>query len=243
MNQHNFKIKINTYFKTMSKKRIPKFLSLFFLTLFFGLGFDFGFINVINIKYRCYLKQLSFIVSFLLLTHLFTPMLYGIDYLTLGLYGTGCFQYTVHCLLLYTSKYNLYQFITDIYKIHTNIYDKEYIFLSCILAYSLMSWGLKLIMNYFLCTLPFFDCFTISSAIPEFTYYAPVMALDVVSVAQILTYYYVHAALKFLRELMEKKYIDLISARKQFIIIADCCDKISALYGKLVSAGRGDFAL
>lgn len=79
------------------------------------------------------------------------------------------------------------------------------------------------------------DCVTISGIIPGYAYCVPIMAFDVVGVAQIFIYYYVYASLKSLKDLMKGKYVALINVRKQFVMIADCCDKISALYGKLVS--------
>lgn len=234
MNQLNFKVKINTYFKSISNRKIPKLVSTFFFTLLFGLGFDFGFIELVNRNYRSYLKALSTIVSILLFLALFTPLFYVNEFLTQVFYGAGCLHYTVHVLVLYISKYNVYHFITDVYKIHNKTYDKENIFLSCAVVYYLFAFLLKITVCITHCAVKEDDCFTITS-IPLSPYCVPIMALDVVSFAQVLIYYYVHASLNFLKQLMEKKCIELSNAREQFTMIADCCDKINAFYGKMVS--------
>lgn len=238
MYQPNFKVELNSYFQNISKRVIPKFVLILFHILFFVFGLDFGFNNVFNKQSRIYLKLLSTIVSILVFVYLLTPMymlFYGFDLMIVGFHGIGCLQYTIHVLLLYKSRYNVYHFVFDMYKIHNKIYDNEYIFLSCVLAYNLITYVLKLIYCHFLCKLKLFECVTISNTVPMFAYCLPILALDIVAVVQIVIYYYVQASLKFMRHQMENNNIDLIIARRQFIMIADCCDKVSALYKKLVS--------
>lgn len=79
------------------------------------------------------------------------------------------------------------------------------------------------------------DCVHIPGFVPGYTYCVSVLALDAVGVVQIFIYYYVYASLKFLRESMDDINMDLFNVRKKFDMIADCCDNISALYGKMVS--------
>lgn len=227
-------LEISSNFKIFSKRQIPKFVKIFFIALLFGLGFDFGFISVFNKEYRFYLKLLSRIVSILIIIHLITPLVYG-DLAGIGFYGFGCLQYAIHILLLYNTKYNVYHFILNIYEIQNVIYDNEYVLLSCVTVYTLIFFLLKIILCNYLCALKVYECFTISSMIPVYAYSAPIIAMDVLVVSQIIIYYYVHAALKYLRLQMENKFIDLINVRKQVIMIADCCDKISGFYGNVVS--------
>lgn len=235
MLQNNIQIKINSFLKPIPHRQIPKCVSIFFLSLLFGLGFDFGFTNVLIKKYRSYLKLLSVIVSILILLLLFVPLFYDLNSVRLSLYGLGCFQFSIQVAILLVSKYNIYHFLTDIYKIHNTIYDKEYKFLWCALAYYLINWTLKLITCVWHCSVKPDYCFTLTVIIPVHPYCLLITAWDVAPVAQILIYFYVHASLKYLRKLMENKCIYLSNARKQFIMIADSCDKISAFYGNMVS--------
>lgn len=242
MYQHNLKVKINSYLQNFTKRQIPKFVSIFFLTLLFVFGYDFGFTNVISKKYRSYLKLLGTIVFILTVVLLIIPAFYYLDSATLGFFHVTCLQYTIHGFLLYITKYNVHDFITEIYKIHNKIYDKEFIFLSCVLAYNLITWILKMLVCFTQCALSgdsSTSCIDIISIVPLYFYCITFPALDLVAVAQIVIYYYIYASLKFLRQLMEKKCIDLSNARHQFVMIEDCCDKISALYENLVSTVDG----
>lgn len=235
MNQQNIKVTINSYFKNIRQRQIPKFVSIFFLALLFTFGLDFGFINIFKKKYHCYLKTLSSIIPILVFLITFAPVFYGSNPWKQAFFGIGSLQYTIHVLLLYVSKYNVYQFIMDLYEIHNQIYDKEYLFLSCVIAYNLITLVLKAIICDSLCVSKAIDCSSVSNVIPTYVYCVPIKAVDLVVVAQIFIYYYVYASLKLLRQRMENKCFDLIHVREQFIKIADCCDKISGLYGKLVS--------
>lgn len=239
MNQQNFKDKIKLYINNLQKRQIPKFLKIYFLALLFVLGLDFGFINVVNKKIRSFSKLLSIVISILVFTHLLSPVVYEISVSNFGFYALCFYQYAMSILVLHTAKYNVYHFIKDVYKVHNKTYDKEYRFFSSLLAYNFIISIVKMIQFDYICKVKVFYCFTISSVIPVHTYGVSVLILDIVAFVQILVYYYVHSSLKYLRELMENKSIDLINARKQFIMIADCCDNIGGLYGKLVSVAGG----
>lgn len=229
MYQQNIRIKINSYFKNSSKKRIPKFVSILFLVSFIGFSLDFGFIKVINKKYRTFLRYLSTIIAAISFLSIVIAIKWNNDLFTLSFYIAVFIIHCIQFLLLYTAKYNLYDVIIDIYKIHNKIYEMEYRFLSCMVAYYLITSLLKLL---FLISSCFQQAFMISNIMP---FAAQLLAMDVVTIAQIFIYYYVYASLKFLRKLMQKENLDFKNVRKQFMMIADCCDKISTLYGKLVS--------
>lgn len=228
MYQQNIRIKINSYFKSSSKKQIPKFVSIPFLALLIGFGLDFGFIKVLNKKYRTFVRYLATVISAIFFLSLVISIKGDNDSLTLLIYCIAIIIYCIHLLILYTAKYNLYDVIMDIYKIHSKIYEMEYRFLSCVMAYYLIM-SLKLL---FLVWSGLREMVITSQTIP---FAVQVLAMDVVTAAQILIYYYVYASLKFLRKFVQKENLGFKNVRKQFMMIADCCDKISALYGTLVS--------
>lgn len=224
----------NFYYKNSSRKQIPRCVSIFFLVFVFVFGLDFGFIKVFNKKYRPFLRSSSVLITGLLFLSLYTSVTYNRHFYTLLLYGITLTLFSIHGLILYTAKYNLYDFIMDIYRIQNQIYNKEYRFLSSVVAY----FAIKLVLNFFfffLFCMQIINVAKLSSSVQLYISCIQVFALDVVGIAQIFIYYYVYASLKFLRKLMEKKNLDLKDARKEFTMIAHCCDKISALYGKLVS--------
>lgn len=233
--QKHFKVNINSYFKSLHRKKIPKFVSIFYLAVAFGFGFDFGFLKVINEKYRVYLRHLSHIMSFLLVSYQLIISIFETDALKLSFDCAVALQYAIYVSLLYMAKYNVYDFIMNIYKIHNRMYDEEYKFLSCVLAYYLITFVLKMNICVAQCLQMKDFCFVNSIGLPRYAHCGPIFALDVVAVAQIFVYYYVYASLKFLGKLMENENLDHTNVRKQFMMIADCCDRISALYGKLVS--------
>lgn len=224
----------NFYFKNSSRKRIPRCVSIFFLVFVFVFGLDFGFIKIFNKKYHAFFKYLSVTIFMILFLCLFISVTYNWHPYTLVLYGMTFTVFSIHGLILYTAKYNLYDFMMDIYKIQNEIYNKEYRFLSCAVAYFAITLILNLLFFLLFC-LEVMDIPKISYSMQLYVSCIQIFALDVVAIVQIFIYYYVYAPLNFLRKSMENASIDLLNVRKQFMMIADCCDKISDLYGKIVS--------
>lgn len=233
--QNYFKVKINPYFKSFSKKRIPNFVSTFYLAVGFGLGLDFGFLKVINEKFRVFFRLLICVISFLLILFLLIQIIYETGPVKFWIDCMFAFQFSTYVLVLATAKYNLYDFLVDIYKIHNRFYDDEYKCLSYLVAYYVVTYALKMLFCVVQCIPLIPACLSNLTGIPRYANCILIFGTDVLAVAQIFIYYYVYVSLKFLEKLIVTDDTDFINARKQFMVIADCCDKIGTLYGKMVS--------
>lgn len=234
MYQESFKVKLNSYFKHCPKKEIPKFVLIFFLAFVIGFGLDFGFVTALKKKYRIVIRCVGVIIPTILIFLTLQVNNYDWHHVAL-MYSFLVLQYFVPVLLVYTAKYNLYNFIIDIYKIHNKIYNKEYRFILCVIAYYSIVWVVRIWFLFWYVYLKIGYTFNITHINLMYFLVANYFVLDLVAIAQIFIYYYVYAALKFLRKLMENENLDFKNVLRQFMMIADCCDKISALYGKLVS--------
>lgn len=112
-------MKLNSYFKKNSKRQIPKYISIFFPVFVFGFGLDFGFTKIFKKQYQTVLRYLAIVTS--VLVHLFIVISIFYDNYSTRLFSLGTFilQYVIYVWLLYTTKYNLYNYyiIVDIYYI------------------------------------------------------------------------------------------------------------------------------
>lgn len=228
-----FTVRINLFTDMKTKRTIPKLHKYFFLTCLFAFGFDFGFINIVNNAYRSFVKFLSTISTVVVLMLCLIPFIFFQEEPQLNYiyYLLVFLQQTTHVLCLRLSKYNLYHFIKDIYKVDKKIMiDKENKVLSIFIVYNTITYITKVFASVFNCARDK-HCYLCCSSRGVFC--AVIYGMDVISIVQVLIYYYMYDAVKCLTRNMDK--FDTILIRKQYTDIANCSDKIHSLYGKLVS--------
>lgn len=219
------------------KREIPSILIWFFTSVQFAFGLNFGFNKILKKNVRFLANCFYTIIFIFFVAVIVIQILYDIEIKELGIATFivyGLIQYSFQTICLGFSKYNLYDFIVDIYSVHTNIKwnknNAKFIVTLFIIFFSTMC-IIQTIICYLLCT--------ITTLCPSFTLLLPylncilLISLDVIILVQMLIYFYVYHGVKYLKVSLEEK--DIKWVRKQFTAIADICDKISPTYGRLVS--------
>lgn len=218
------------------KREIPSILIPFFTSIQFVLGLDFGFNKILKKNLQFPANCFCCFTSIFIITATFIQIVYYTvnDQLTQVFYLVhGLFQYSFHVICLRVSKYNLYNLIIDMYSIHINTkWNKnkaKVIVISFVIFFSAM-FVLKSTLCFMACVNSKF-CST--HFIPAISYCILFMSLDVITLAQILIYYYIYHAAKYLNVSFEENGIKWVW--KQFTAVANICDKIAPTYGRLVS--------
>lgn len=232
-------LEVNTkkiFEKPVKKPRnIPISITTFFLVLQYTVGHDLGFSGVINRKIRFLCSYFSRVLSLVSIIIFFTPLI-TYDTSPRLIWGLLGFATVIgHVITLHSVKYNAYHFVMDIRSIDSNTMRcKEKfagIFASGVYIFIFMS---RLTASYMICFNKKeqcqFDVFPFSVA-----YCILLGCQESLWIVQVLIYYYVYCAVKYLKYLVDSRKYDLDDIRKQFTYIADCCDKIQPLYGYLVS--------
>lgn len=218
------------------KKEIPSILIWFFICVQFIFGLNFGFNKSLkkNMQFlaNCFCCFLSISLIALILTRMVT--IAENQYQESISLICNSSQYVLHIFFLYFSKYNLYDFIVNIiYSVHTNLNwnkNRSKSIVILITIFFLTLYVVKCFICYFMCinrnictgnyTMVYLHCILFNG-------------MDVITMVQLLIYFYIYHSAKFLKDYLEDK--DIKWVRKQFTAVADICDKISPTYGRLVS--------
>lgn len=201
------------------------------------MGLDFGFTKILKNNLQCTLNCFCSILSTFVIISIIIqiPYTYGNKQVTsLSWYINGLIQYSLHVIFLRFSKYNLYNLIVDIYSVDIATMEernKEKRSVNLLIIFFSTMYVMK-------CAVCFSICINRelcpSLYIHGYLYCIFFMGMDTITMGQILIYFYIYKAVKYLNESLIDK--DIKRAWKQFTAIADICDKISPTYGKLVSA-------
>lgn len=220
-----------------SKQPIPKILIVCFLSTHFAFGLNFGFSKILKETFQCLANCFCCFLSIFFITAIIIQVVFkaGDGTLTGSLWLiNGLVQYSLHAGVLHCSKYNLYNFIVDIYSVEINILGnkkKDNLFVNLNTIIFMIVYAIKSSLCYMLCETNKVICAT--HYVPGYVYCIVLMALDVITLVQILIYYYVYKVAKYLKVSLEDK--DIKWVRKQFTAVADICNKISPIYERLVS--------
>lgn len=217
------------------KTKFSRILLTFFLSVYFCMGLDFGFSKILkkNVQvfanYHCSFISIVIIIAILIqMVHKFLHA----QVTTTGWFTYGLIQYSLHVIFLRFSKYNLYNLILDVNSVNIGG-NKKYQerLVSVIIIFFNMTYVAKNVLCFYFCATKTNDCDSIY--IPGYLYCAVLMGVDVMTLVQILIYYYIYTAAKDLVVFFKDREIKWI--RKQFTAVADICDKINPTYGRLVS--------
>lgn len=231
-----FQPKINLYFWNPTRsKRISNTIVTLFLGLQLIYGFNFGFIEALNKKFRPLCQCISYFMTFVVTSFIVLPFWIGFDDNITFLFNIiAIVAYVGHNFFLHINKYKLYYFIKDIRIVAEDLHSKEQLigwvaylcmFITCVF---------KFLTALYACLVAKHSCAKSNTTI-FILYVASSMGLDVMFVVQIIIYYYIYNGVKQLKRLIDEKQEDLDDVRKQFVLIADRSDEISILYGNLVS--------
>lgn len=232
---------INVKSPEKSKRPIPISLIICFLSVHFTFGLNFGFSKILKKNLQFQANWFAYLLSFVLTTSISIQLVYKLEnkqpLSTIWLLF-GFIQYSLHAVCLHFSKYNFCSFIVDMYSLDINTIgnkNKDKLIVSLIVIFFVILYAIKSVLCYMLCITLDDLCETVY--VSGYWYCLLFMSLDVITLVQILIYYYVYKAAKYLTVSMENKNInkDIKWVRKQFTAVAEICDKISPTYGKLVS--------
>lgn len=232
-------LEINTkpVFKERIKKprNLPISLKTFFLSLQFTVGHDLGFSVLINKKMRFLGICFSRVVTLVFIGIFIIPVI-NHDTPQRLIWGLlGFTQVIGHVIALHSVKYKPYHFVMDIRKIDiTNMWYKErtagILASGCYLSIFVS----RFLGSYTVCFYKIDQC--MFDIFPFSVVYCTLLGcLESLCIVQVLIYYYVYCAFKYVKYLTDNPNAILDDIRNQFTYIADCCDKIQPLYGNLVS--------
>lgn len=219
------------------KSEIPMSIIISFTSALFIFGFDFGFSKVLKKNVQLFATGVRLFIAFSFITAISIQIVYKLEneHLTATSWLIyGLIQYSLHVFFLHFSNYNLYNLLVDMYSVGTytkvkrNELNAMVFFLITIFW---ISYTIRGIFCYFMCTIEIDECKTVY--VPGYLFCDIIIGMDVVTLAQILIYYYIYKTAKYLNAALEDK--DVKWAREQFSAIADICDKIAPIYGRLVS--------
>lgn len=222
-----------------SKKLIPKCLVALFLSLNFIFGFDFGFTKYFDSKTQKTAQIVTFLINIFAIALLSLPFCYINKVpMYVGWQLLYLLQYIIDCCVLNSTKYNLYDFLTDVSVIDFGKLNKSvtlsqfcafimiiYVFGIHMIKLVLVTYILKFEIDYLTSLLP----------IPCEIYVIWYFCTDLVPFVLIVIYYYIYLCLKNLKQSVNDVTISMNNVVKQYEAIADCYDKIMPLYEKIVS--------
>lgn len=221
------------------EKEVPLTLFVFF-SILFALGFDFGFSNFLKKNVQCVATFFCHFMSILIITAIFIQIVYKTETAQLSASTwliCGLIQYSFHVIFLHFSNYNLYNFIRDMYSldiITKLIKNPDKVFVNRLLLFFCNSYIVRGTFCYLLCTSETNECETLY--VPGHIYCILITSLNIITMVQMIIYFYIYLAVKNLNVALVNKDKDIKWARIQFTALADICDKITPTYGRLVSS-------
>lgn len=227
-------------FKTVTKiiyvkpkkftSKVPQSINVYFIMFLCIFGFDFGFKKTLSkylqLMFSCLQLCVAITMCIVLLYH--SSSLKFDNYMAL----VFTFQYLTHCILLLFSKYNVYDLILDVYTLDSNIMKAVNNKLAFVLYfYTIMTCGLKQSICVVNCS--FNTTLHCGNSFPGYWYCAPLIALDSITIIQMLLCYYVYRSVKYIK--MSLNNSDIKTVQERYYSIITYCDKIRPLNSALVS--------
>lgn len=135
-------------------------------------------------------------------------------------------------MIAYVSKYNVCNLMIDIHSIidgkKVSVSNK---FTIIIYFYMILTFLIKFVICNLGCVMEMEQCTTLTTPAP--IYCIPAMAMESLTIIQILISYYIYLSIKYIKKSLNK--IDIKILQASYMTIANCWDKIKPLYTKLVS--------
>lgn len=227
-----------TFCSRLRKRNVPKIFSYIFLVVQLFSGLDMGFSKMFNNNVQGRLQIFTLLVACTYSVTAFTPVIIWPNTYLNPILLISILEYVLNAsILLYYRKYSSYDFryhmsvISELSKLETymlNIISIVHCIIICPFKYSLMI----LIKAYHIKTGIVTD--DVSDCYYSFLCYL-FSVLDLVSISQIITFYYVYTSIKHLKHvlLLSDHKLSFISQRYKSIV--DTCERIWPLSGSLVS--------
>lgn len=227
---------VNSLFEEKKfKKQIPNSIMTFFLIMQYMYGFDFGFNRVSNKKLRRLCKLITLLICLYTSVILLLPTpIFASNWNIKSLGGYMYFvQYCGHIILLYFSKYNVYNFVSDIRSVDDGIiYNKEHK-IGCIALIVFASWFvMTMSLSALICLLTNAGCWVDNNRV-NVIYVICATGIDAIVLVQLIANFYTYYAVTYLVGLVGKEKTSLI--RKQYLRVSECCEKFGGFYEKFVS--------
>nr|AOG12963.1 gustatory receptor [Eogystia hippophaecolus] len=216
-----------------SKCKISTALIVYFVVADICFGLNFGFTKLLNKTLRSIVRVLSWISSLAMVVIVSAPLTsFNKQAAYLSLFT---FQYILSLLILLLSKYTVCDFLVDIIEVNKLVdFDKFHVGVK-IMAYSLTTFVVKLTVLSVFCGYVLQFC--VHSIFPDYITYIPLLALDVVSVVHTLVFYYIYCHVKFLKDALKNREIDLDEVKQIYKETGDCFDRIKPSFDKLFIMG------
>lgn len=227
-------------FKTVNKityvkpkkitNKVPKSINVYFIMFLCIFGFDFGFKKTLSKYLRLMISCIQLCVEITMcIVLLWHTSSLKFDYHMALLFT---FQYLTHCILLLFSKYNVYDLILDVYTLDKNIMGAVNIKLAFVLyCYTILTCGLKQSLCVVNCSLN--TTLYCQNSFTGYWYCVPLIALDSITIIQMLLCYYVYRSVKYVK--MSLHNSDIKTVQERYHSIITYCDKIRPLNSALVS--------
>lgn len=222
------------------KRDVSNLLIITFLIVFFVFGFDFGFSKILKKNIQFLASCFCYFLSVVIITAISIEIIHkiGNGQITASSWLIyGLIQYSFHVIFLRFSKYNFYNLIVDMHSVDTTTKDnsnKGKLFVNFMMAQYWLNMPVLIIFCYFFCTNKADECETLY--LPAHIFCVLIMLMCIITITEILIYYYIYEAAKFLKVSLEDKSKDVKWAREQFTAVADISDNIAPTYGRLVSS-------
>lgn len=215
---------------TFIKVKIPTAVNVFFFTLLYGFGLDFGFKKLLKKKIRIITKWLQFFITLLIIVIHVLEVICKQTYINYAYFYL--ISYLLHYLFLYRTKYTVCDLIINI---HMLIDNKSIVVTNRVGTIISILTIIAFVSKYSTCNLNrilYVDhCQNI-----VFSGYVTCITIAIINgiaIVLILINYYIYISLKYIKKSMNK--VDTKVFLDNFIYVADCWDKIKPLYTKMVS--------
>lgn len=231
---------VNVLSTKKPKRDVSNLLIITFLSAFFVFGYDFGFSKILRKNIQFLASCFCYFLSIVIITAISIEIVHkiGNGQITASSWLIyGLIQYSFHAIFLRFSKYNLYNLIVDVHSVDTTTKEnknKSKLFVIFLIITLWFNMPVLVIFCYFFCTNKADECETLF--LPAHVFCFLIMVMFVITLAQILIYYYIYEAAKYLNVCLEDKSKDVKWAREQFTAVADISDNIAPTYGRLVSS-------
>lgn len=217
--------------KTKPKSEIPKSIKVLFLVLM-GLGADCGVSEILNSKIRYivkYYKIFFIIVEIIILASAFHNLSEQFWY------WSNLFTSITTYVMLNKTKYRVYNFLKDMHNVRKGITAIEREIFGVTLSMYLVTMSLTIFsLTVYRCAYDKKFLCKGYSAEHNALYTIACQSVDVVTVVQVVIYYYIYCHVKFLRTSL-KNGLDISTFTKHYINLAEYCDKIRSFYNTMVS--------
>lgn len=215
---------------SLKSPKLPTTVVVLFLIFMYLLGIDFGFKKKIKKKFLVITNGVQILMIVLMLAILFSPLLTAtLDNIHYFFYAIN---YVVYCVIAYTAKYNVCDLMIDIHSIidgkKVSVSNK---FTTIIYAYLFIIFLIKFAVCNLGCVMDMKHCNSLTT--PSYIYCIPAIAMESLTIIQILISYYMYLSVEYIKKSLNKVDIKILQAN--YMHIGNCWDKIKPLYAKMVS--------